>query len=135
MATSTKPPHIREITPRSVIVGLLVAFLPALLPISDLSHLVSIGTLLAFVIVSAGVWILRVRRPELHRPFRTPLVPLVPILGIVVCSYLMYRLPRVTWERLIIWLVLGMVIYFTYGVKHSKVQKSGVAEPTKAMAD
>jgi basic amino acid/polyamine antiporter, APA family len=120
----------------TIVVGLCVAFLPALLPISDLSHLVSIGTLLAFVIVSAGVWILRVRRPELHRPFRTPFVPVVPILGIIVCSYLMYRLPRVTWERLIIWLVLGMVIYFTYGIKHSKVQKmSGTAEPTKAMAD
>jgi APA family basic amino acid/polyamine antiporter len=108
----------------TIVVGICVAFLPALLPIGELGHLVSIGTLLAFVIVSAGVWILRVRKPELSRPFRTPGVPLVPILGIVVSLYLMASLPLVTWERLIIWLAIGMVIYFSYGRKHSKVQSA-----------
>jgi APA family basic amino acid/polyamine antiporter len=116
--------HPRFRTPwiSTIVVGVLVAFLPALLPISDLSHLVSIGTLLAFVIVCAGVWILRVRKPELHRPFKTPWVPAVPILGIGVSMYLMLSLPAVTWERLLIWLAIGLVIYFAYGKRHSLVQ-------------
>jgi len=72
--------------------------------------------------VCAGVWIMRVKRPEIDRPFRTPWVPVVPILGMVVSFYLMASLPWPTWERLIIWLLIGMVIYFLYGIKHSKVQ-------------
>jgi APA family basic amino acid/polyamine antiporter len=116
--------HPRFRTPwiSTIIVGVLVAFLPALLPISDLGHLVSIGTLLAFVIVSAGVWILRVRKPELPRAFKTPWVPFVPIMGIVVSLALMASLPWITWERLIIWLVIGLVIYFLYGRNHSLVR-------------
>jgi len=73
------------------------------------------------------VWILRVRRPDLPRPFRTPLVPLVPILGILVSLMLMLGLNGVTWMRLVVWLLIGMVIYFTYSVKHSKVRK-GLAQ-------
>lgn len=107
----------------TIVVGSMVAFLPALLPISDLGHLVSIGTLFAFVIVSAGIWILRVRKPDLHRPFKTPWVPFVPIMGIGVSLALMASLPWITWERLFIWLAIGMVIYFLYGRKHSKVQQ------------
>jgi APA family basic amino acid/polyamine antiporter len=80
---------------------------------------VSIGTLLAFVIVCAGVWILRVRSPEIPRAFKTPLVPLVPLLGILSCFALMAGLPADTWLRLIIWLIIGMVIYFAYSKKHS----------------
>ena len=108
----------------SITVGLFVAIFASLVPIGILGELVSIGTLLAFVIVCAGVWILRVRRPELHRPFKTPLVPLVPILGIVISLALMASLPGDTWLRLIIWLAIGMVIYFTYGRKHSRVQRT-----------
>ncbi len=89
-----------------------------------MGELVSIGTLLAFVIVCAGVWILRVRRPDLHRPFKTPLVPLVPIMGILVSLWHDGSLPLDTWIRLIVWLIIGMVIYFTYGIKHSKVQQA-----------
>ena len=100
-----------------------MAFLPALLPIDKLSAMVNMGTLLAFAIVSAGVWILRVRQPELHRPFKTPLVPLVPILGIVSAFYLIANLPTLTWIVVGIWLVVGLVIYFSYSTKHSKVQK------------
>ena len=116
--------HPRFRTPwiSSIIVGLFVAFFAALIPIGILGELVSIGTLLAFVIVCAGVWILRVRRPDLPRPFRTPLVPIVPILGILVSFYLMASLPFDTWLRLIIWLIIGLVIYFTYGCKHSRVR-------------
>jgi basic amino acid/polyamine antiporter, APA family len=106
----------------NIVVGSIVAFLPALLPINRLSELVNMGTLLAFTIVCAGVWILRRRHPDLERPFRTPFVPVVPILGILSAFYLMVRLPLLTWEVLILWLVVGLVIYFTYSVKHSKVQ-------------
>jgi basic amino acid/polyamine antiporter, APA family len=107
----------------NIVVGVIVAFLPALLPIGKLSELVNMGTLLAFAIVSAGVWILRVRQPDLERPFKTPLVPLVPILGILSSFYLMFNLPLLTWTVVIIWLVIGLAIYFTYSTKHSKVQK------------
>ena len=90
---------------------------------TGLSELVNIGTLLAFTIVCAGVWVLRVRQPELHRPFKTPLVPLVPMLGILSAVFLMSRLALITWEVMIGWLLFGLMIYFTYSVKHSKVQK------------
>jgi APA family basic amino acid/polyamine antiporter len=96
---------------------------PAFLPISRLADLVNIGTLLAFTIVCAGVWVLRVRQPELHRPFKTPLVPLVPALGILSAGFLMSKLALITWEVMIGWLLFGLVIYFTYSIKHSKVQK------------
>ncbi|MBZ5610708.1 MAG: amino acid permease [Acidobacteriia bacterium] len=117
--------HPRFRTPwiSSIIVGVFVAILPALFPINVLNDLTSIGTLLAFVIVCAGVWVLRVRRPELHRPFKTPLVPLVPILGIVVSLGLMAGLPGEAWLRLLVWLIIGMVIYMTYGRKNSRVQQ------------
>jgi APA family basic amino acid/polyamine antiporter len=107
----------------TIVVGFIVAFLPAVLPIDKLAKLVNMGTLLAFAIVCTGVWILRVRQPDLPRPFKTPLVPLVPILGIGGALYLMYTLPRLTWEVLVGWLLIGLVIYFGYSVRHSKVQK------------
>jgi APA family basic amino acid/polyamine antiporter len=114
----------------NIIVGSVVAFLPALLPIDRLSELVNMGTLLAFTIVCAGVWILRVRHPDLPRPFKAPLVPLVPILGIISALYLMFSLPLLTWIVVIIWLIVGLVIYFTYSVKHSKVQAMPAAHTT-----
>jgi APA family basic amino acid/polyamine antiporter len=117
-------PRFRTPWKSTAIVGVCVAFVAALVPIGDLGQLVSIGTLLAFVIVCGGVWILRVRRPDLVRPFRTPLVPLVPILGMVISLALMSGLKGLTWIRLVVWLVIGMVIYFTYGIKHSKVRNA-----------
>jgi len=107
----------------NIVVGTIVAFMPALLPIDKLSELVNMGTLLAFAIVCAGVWVLRRRNPDLHRPFRTPFVPLVPILGILSALYLIYTLPALTKIVVIGWLIVGLVIYFTYSVKHSKVQR------------
>jgi APA family basic amino acid/polyamine antiporter len=117
--------HPRFRTPwiSSIVVGVFVAFLPAILPIGILNEMTSIGTLLAFVIVCAGVWVLRVRRPDLHRPFKTPFVPVVPILGIIASVLLMVFLPLATWIRLVIWLIIGMVIYLTYGRKNSRVQQ------------
>ena len=118
--------HPRFRTPylSNIVVGVLVAFCPAVLPIDRLAELVNMGTLLAFAIVCAGVWILRRRLPHLHRPFKTPLVPLVPILGIVTALYLIWSLPALTKEVVVVWLIIGLGIYFTYSVKHSKVQKA-----------
>ena len=127
--------HPRFRTPwiSNIVVGTIVAFLPALLPIDRLSELVNMGTLLAFAIVSAGVWILRVRHPDLHRPFRTPAVPLIPILGILSALYLIYKLPALTKIVVGVWLVLGLAIYFGYSIRHRKVQKLPAAETTGRM--
>jgi len=100
-----------------------VSIFAGLVPVSDLGHMVSIGTLFAFCLVCVGVWMLRVKRPELKRSFRTPWVPFVPIMGIVVCLYLMYSLPIESWYRLAIWLAIGLAIYFGYGKKNSKLAK------------
>jgi APA family basic amino acid/polyamine antiporter len=115
--------HPRFRTPwlSSIVVGIFVAVFAALIPIGILGELVSIGTLLAFVIVCAGVWVLRRRRPELARPFKTPWVPFVPLMGIVVSGLMMASLPLDTWLRLVIWLEIGTFIYFSYGESHSRV--------------
>jgi APA family basic amino acid/polyamine antiporter len=125
------PPWAGEIHPRfrtpwksTIIVGLFVAVFAGLVPINILGQLVSIGTLLAFIIVCAGVWILRRRRPTLARPFKTPWVPVVPALGIGVSFLMMAALPFDTWLRLVIWLAIGLAIYFLYGKKHSRVQQA-----------
>ena len=104
--------------------GVVAAFFAGIFPIGLLGELVSIGTMLAFVIVCAGVIVLRYRQPNLARPFRTPMVPLVPILGILICGYMMSSLPGATWERLIVWMVIGLVIYFTYSRSHSRLARA-----------
>jgi len=109
----------------TIITGAFAAFFAGLFPIGILGHLVSIGTLFAFMIVCAGILVLRYKRPELERPFRTPFVPFVPIGGLVVCGYLMYSLPRDTWVRLGVWMALGLVLYFVYGRRHSKLGLAG----------
>ncbi len=113
--------HSRFKTPyfSTIITGSFAFVLAGILPIDILGELVSIGTLLAFVIVCVGIIFLRVKRPEIKRPFRTPLVPLIPILGALICMIQMYSLPVDTWLRLIIWMAIGMVIYFTYSKRHS----------------
>lgn len=102
-----------------VFTSLFAAFLPE----DIVGEMTSIGTLFAFILVCIGVWILRVRRPELERAFRTPAVPVVSTLGIIVCGAMIYGLGWTNWLRLIGWLVVGMVIYFGYGRKHSKLQQ------------
>ncbi len=110
----------------SLTVGTFVAALAASLPINVLDEMVSIGTLLAFVIVCAGVWLIRRRNPELQRPFKTPWVPFVPIMGILISLAMMLSLTGLTWIRLAVWLVIGMVVYFAYGRHHSRVQRGSL---------
>jgi APA family basic amino acid/polyamine antiporter len=124
------PPFARKIHPRfrtphitSMITGVAVSIAAGFTPIGALGELVSIGTLLAFVIVSVGIIFLRYQRPELERPFRTPFVPVVPALSALVSLGLMAGLPGETWLRLVIWMAIGLVIYFTYGYRHSEVRK------------
>lgn len=123
------PPWVATVHPRfrtpyliTIVSGLLMTVLAALTPISVLGELASMGTLFIFVIVCAGVIVLRSTRPDLPRPFRTPMSPIVPALGVLACSYLMYGLPGATWLRLIVWMGAGVAIYFTYSRRHSKIR-------------
>ena len=110
-------PKFRTPWKNTILVGLLAAIVGSVTPIDDIGKMVNIGTLLAFVIVSISVMVLRRTNPSQPRPFRTPWVPLVPILGVISNGYMMYRLGWVNWARLIIWLAIGLVVYFTYGVE------------------
>ena len=123
------PPLFAKVHPKfqtphlsTLLVGVVVALLAGFMPIEIMGELVSIGTLFAFVLVCGGVWILRVRHPELPRHFKCPGVPYVPVAGILVCLGLMAGLPSDTWVRLFVWLLLGFGIYFGYGVKHSALR-------------
>jgi APA family basic amino acid/polyamine antiporter len=114
-----KTPHIS-----TWMTGGIVAVASALTPIDVSSELCSIGTLFAYIIVAAGVIVLRYSRPGLHRPFRTPLTPVLPAVGIFLCGYLMASLPFVTWIRFLVWLVIGLTIYFGYSLKSSLLHKA-----------
>jgi APA family basic amino acid/polyamine antiporter len=122
------PPAFSRVHPRfrtpyipTALTGIVVGITAALLPIQEIAELTNIGTLFAFVLVCLGVWILRHVEPEMKRPFHTPWVPLVPVLGALFCAYLMLQLPLVTWIRFVVWMGAGLVIYFTYGRFHSVV--------------
>ena len=124
------PPVFSDIHPKfqtpwrsNLLFFFFVAPFSAFLPLSIVGHMTSIGTLFAFVIVCAGVWVMRVKNPDAARPFKTPLVPLVPILGIVFNFAMMYSLGWSNWLRLIVWLVVGQVIYFAYGRRHSHLAR------------
>jgi basic amino acid/polyamine antiporter, APA family len=128
--------HRRFCTPyvTSIVVGIFVAFLAAFFPIVFLAKLVSLGTLLAFTIVCLGVWVLRVKEPDQPRPFRTPWVPVVPILGMVISLALMLSLDLPAWAAFGSWLVFGLIIYFTYSRKHSAVRLGMAAQSRQAPA-
>jgi len=121
-----KTPHIT-----TIVTGSFAAFFAGLFPIGLLGELVSIGTLLAFVIVCVGIIILRKAEPDAIRGFKTPWVPVVPILGALVCFFIMSSLPLDTWIRLFTWMAIGFVIYFTYGVKHSHARQNRKNTPPK----
>jgi basic amino acid/polyamine antiporter, APA family len=119
------PPFFSAVHPRfrtphlsTILTGSVVAITAGLLPIGVLSELVSIGSLLAFVLVCVGVIVLRRTDPETPRPFRVPWVPVIPVLGALVCLVQMVSLPWPTWERLLVWLVIGLAIYIGYGRRH-----------------
>ncbi|OWP87897.1 amino acid transporter [Flavobacterium covae] len=120
---STIHPKFRTPWKTNIFFLIFVSIFAGFVPVSDLGHMVSIGTLLAFVLVCIGVLVMRVKMPDIPRAFKTPLVPFVPIAGILVCLYLMYSLPLESWMRLVIWMALGVIIYFIYGKKNSKLNK------------
>jgi len=129
------PPFVSRVHPRfrtpwitSIVTGIGVSIFSALFTVREAGSLVSIGTLLAFVIVSIGVLVLRIREPELPRTFKTPAVWVVAPLGALSALYLMISLPGRTWQRLIIWFVIGMVVYFCYGVRRSKLAQRQTSE-------
>jgi APA family basic amino acid/polyamine antiporter len=118
--------HPRFGTPyvTTIATGAIVAVAAAFTPIDVSSELCSIGTLFAFIIVCAGVIVLRYVRPELPRPFRTPLFPILPATGILACALLMANLPLTAWERFIVWLVIGLTLYFAYGRRSSRLARA-----------
>jgi APA family basic amino acid/polyamine antiporter len=129
------PPVLSRVHPRfgtphltTCATGLLVAIASALTPIEVVAELTSIGTLFAFVIVCAGVIVLRLTRADLKRPFRAPLYPVLPTLGILLCGYLMFSLTVMTWLRFVVWLAIGLVIYAAYGFRNSRLARSRPAE-------
>jgi basic amino acid/polyamine antiporter, APA family len=104
-----------------IICGLLMAIVAGLIPLGDLAELVNIGTLAAFAFVCLGVIILRIRQPDMVRPFRSPFSPLFPVLGMLSCCGLMAFLPTLTWLRFVVWLLIGLIVYFTYSINNSKL--------------
>jgi APA family basic amino acid/polyamine antiporter len=135
------PPIFSEVHPRyrtpyksNMVFFVLTGLMAALLPADITGEMTSIGTLFAFILVCIGVWIIRVRQPQLERGFRVPAVPVVSILGIVVCLAMIYGLGWTNWLRLIGWLVIGLVIYFTYGRHHSKLNAPKPPEMPKGIS-
>jgi APA family basic amino acid/polyamine antiporter len=123
------PPFIAKVHPRyktpwvgTIITGCFVGTFAAFANIAEVVDLTNIGTLFAFVLVSLGVIVLRYTDPDRDRPFRAPWVPVTPLISVAACLYLMLQLPAITWKRFVIWLVLGLVLYFLYGVRHSRLR-------------
>src|SRR5207245_10764209 len=121
-----RPPHITTIW-----TGVVVGVVAIITNIGDLADLTNIGTLFAFILVCLGVNVLRRVAPDLPRPFRVPFVPVFPILGVILCVVLMLSLPVMTWIRFVVWLGIGLTIYFLYSVRHSKLRRgldAGITE-------
>jgi hypothetical protein len=134
------PPGVSKVHPRfgtpyitTIITCVIVALVAGLTQIQVVGEMTSIGTLFAFVVVCAAVLVLRAKRPEAKRPFRVPLGPVFPILGIVSCAYLMLSLPVLTWVRFLVWLDIGMIIYWGYGRTHSPLVNEAESSRRTAM--
>jgi basic amino acid/polyamine antiporter, APA family len=117
-------PKFRTPWKNTILVGFLAAIVGSITPIDDIGKMVNIGTLLAFIIVCMAVIVLRRTNPGQARPFRTPWVPMVPMLGILFNGYMMVKLGAVNWIRLVVWLIIGLIIYFSYGQKNSRLQRA-----------
>jgi basic amino acid/polyamine antiporter, APA family len=115
----------------TIIFAVLISILAAFVPLTTIAELVNIGTLFAFVLVNVGVIILRRTRPDLERGFRVPFVPVFPIIGIGLCLYLMVTLPGATWLRFVVWMAAGLVIYFAYSRRHSRLRREPEGPPTR----
>jgi APA family basic amino acid/polyamine antiporter len=115
--------HPRYGTPHraTILTGVTIAIMAALVPIGDAADMTNIGTLFAFVLVCGGVIVLRRTRPELHRAFRIPFMPFIPILAMMACLGLMAFLPLITWIRFVVWTVVGIAVYLGYGITHSRL--------------
>jgi len=132
------PPFLAKVHPRyktpyvgTILTGAFVAFFAAFANIAEVVDLTNIGTLFAFVLVSAGVIVLRRIDADRPRPFRVPWVPITPLISIVACVYLMFQLPSLTWIRFAVWLVIGLVLYFAYGYQHSMLRRGKVPVATE----
>ncbi|MDD5411791.1 MAG: amino acid permease [Methylobacter sp.] len=124
-------PFFSEVNPKTqtpvraiVLCGIIMAAIAGFIPLGDLAELVNIGTLAAFVLVCLGVIVLRITKPDMNRPFRSPFSPLFPVLGMLSCGALMAFLPSLTWLRFIVWLTIGLIVYFSYSMRHSKLANS-----------
>jgi APA family basic amino acid/polyamine antiporter len=122
------PPFFAEVHPKTKtpvrvigLCGLIISLIAGFIPLGELAELVNIGTLAAFVLVCLGVVALRIKQPDLPRPFKNPLNPVFPLLGAFSCAGLMAFLPRITWVRFAVWLAIGVVVYFAYSIHHSKL--------------
>jgi APA family basic amino acid/polyamine antiporter len=118
----------------TLIVGAVVALMAGFIPLTALAELVNIGTLFAFIVVSIGVVVLRRTRPDLPRSFRTPAVPVLPVLSVLASLWLMLNLPVETWLRFAVWMAAGLVVYFAYGRRHSRVTDAGIAADERRAA-
>jgi APA family basic amino acid/polyamine antiporter len=118
-------PKFRTPAKNNLLFMLIVSVFAAFIPARVVGEMTSIGTLFAFILVCIGVWIMRVKMPDVERAFKTPLVPLVPILGVAVCLFMMIFLPLDTWIRLIVWMMIGFDLYLFYGMKNSILNKDG----------
>jgi APA family basic amino acid/polyamine antiporter len=114
----------------TIIFALLISVLAAFVPLTTIAELVNIGTLFAFVLVNIGVIVLRPKRPDMERGFRVPFVPVFPIIGIGLCIYLMLELPGDTWLRFAVWMALGLIVYFAYGRRHSRLRLKPEGPPS-----
>lgn len=119
-----KTPHVT-----TIVVGVIIAAVAAFTNIDEMVDLTNIGTLFAFVLVCFGIIILRIKEPDRHRTFKVPLNPVTPLLGVASCIFLMTGLPGITWIRFVVWLIVGLIIYFSYSMHHSLLHKPYTPPP------